>query len=217
MSLISRITTWVSSQVLTSSALNGEFNNVVNTLNNLDGATTTWTNVKTGTLSITAQAASLSMNSQKITSLASGTASTDAVNFGQVGTQTDWAAYTPTLAGVGTASAVSFFWRQIGNTVYVKGFFTTGTCTGTTVSATLPNSTTINTSHCAANFTFGSYSRVYTGAGGALTPGVVFTDASDTSHVFYTPNAASNAFVKFGGSSIFTNGDSVSMAFDYPI
>ena len=52
MSIINRITTWTS-QILTSSSLNGEFNNVVNTLNNLDGATTAWTNVKAGTLTST--------------------------------------------------------------------------------------------------------------------------------------------------------------------
>lgn len=46
MSLISRVTTWVTNQILTSSALNAEFNNITNLINNLDAATTTWTNVK---------------------------------------------------------------------------------------------------------------------------------------------------------------------------
>jgi hypothetical protein len=45
MAIISRITTWAVNQILTSSALNGEFNNVVNTLNNLDAGTTSWDNV----------------------------------------------------------------------------------------------------------------------------------------------------------------------------
>lgn len=45
MSLISRVTTWALNQLVTSSALNGEFDNVVNVLNNLDAASTRWTNV----------------------------------------------------------------------------------------------------------------------------------------------------------------------------
>lgn len=53
MSLISRLTTWASAQILTASALNGEFNNVVSTINNLDGTSTSWTGVKTGTLQST--------------------------------------------------------------------------------------------------------------------------------------------------------------------
>jgi hypothetical protein len=52
MSIISRLTTW-GTQILTSASLNGEFNNVVNTLNNLDSATSSWTNVKTGVLTVT--------------------------------------------------------------------------------------------------------------------------------------------------------------------
>ena len=52
MSVINRVTTWAS-QILTSSSLNGEFNNVVNTLNNLDSATSSWTNVKVGALTST--------------------------------------------------------------------------------------------------------------------------------------------------------------------
>lgn len=45
MSLISRLTTWTVAQILKSADLNSEFNNIVNTLNNLDSATTRWTNV----------------------------------------------------------------------------------------------------------------------------------------------------------------------------
>jgi hypothetical protein len=45
LSIINRITTWTS-QILTSASLNGEFNNVVNTLNNLDAGTTSWDVVK---------------------------------------------------------------------------------------------------------------------------------------------------------------------------
>lgn len=52
MSIISRLTTWTVGQLLKSADLNGEFNNIVNTLNNLDAATTTWDNVKTTSLTI---------------------------------------------------------------------------------------------------------------------------------------------------------------------
>lgn len=51
MSIISRLTTWTAGQVLRAVDLNGEFSNITNLLNNLDAATTTWTNVKVTTLS----------------------------------------------------------------------------------------------------------------------------------------------------------------------
>jgi hypothetical protein len=53
MSLFNRLTTWTALQLLKSADLNGEFNNLVNGLNNLDGASTSWTNVKTATLNTT--------------------------------------------------------------------------------------------------------------------------------------------------------------------
>ncbi len=54
MSLFNRITTWAAAQILKASDLNGEFNNLVNGLNNLDAASTSWTNVKVGTFLSTA-------------------------------------------------------------------------------------------------------------------------------------------------------------------
>ena len=45
MATISRITTWSSLQVLTASALNGEFNNIVNTWNNHNSGSSLWGNV----------------------------------------------------------------------------------------------------------------------------------------------------------------------------
>lgn len=52
MSLISRLTTWIAGQTLTAAALNGEVNNIITTLNNLDTDVTRWTNVDTATLKI---------------------------------------------------------------------------------------------------------------------------------------------------------------------
>jgi len=46
MSIISRVTTWADGQTLFSSDLNAEFNNIVNLFNNLDAASSTWSNVK---------------------------------------------------------------------------------------------------------------------------------------------------------------------------
>lgn len=52
MSQIARITTWSSGQTLTASALNGEFNNIVNAWNNQDNGTSTWTKVIVTTLGV---------------------------------------------------------------------------------------------------------------------------------------------------------------------
>jgi hypothetical protein len=50
------------------------------------------------------------------------------------------AAYTPTLTGFGTPSAVSFSWTRIGNRLKVIGKFTAGTTTATEARISLPGS-----------------------------------------------------------------------------
>lgn len=51
---------------------------------------------------------------------------------------TDWQSYTPTFTGFGTASNIEFQWRRIGDSVQVKGKFTTGTGTATEARISLP-------------------------------------------------------------------------------
>lgn len=73
MAIIQRITTWAALQLLKSADLNGEFNNIVNLINNVDSATTTWDNVKTVNLVVTTLA-----------TVPNGVNSTDAAAFGQI-------------------------------------------------------------------------------------------------------------------------------------
>lgn len=88
MSLISRITTWTAGQILKAADLNGEFNNIVNLINNLDNASTTWTNVKATT--ITPVTNNIAMGGLKLTGLGAGTVAGDSVRFEQVGLVTSY-------------------------------------------------------------------------------------------------------------------------------
>jgi len=44
---------------------------------------------------------------------------------------TPWVAYTPTFTGFGTVTAISIFSRRVGDTLQIRGYFTTGTPTAT--------------------------------------------------------------------------------------
>jgi len=52
----------------------------------------------------------------------------------------DWTSYTPTFTGFGTVSTQSFWWRRVGDSVEIKGKFTSGTTTATEARISLPNS-----------------------------------------------------------------------------
>lgn len=163
----------------------------------------------------------LAMGANKITGLANGTVSTDAAAFGQVPVSTDWVAYTPTIVGCGTVTSNTAYWRQIGNHIFVKGFFTTGTVTSTSMTISLPNSTTINTAHVSASFALG-IGYIITNSGSAALLGAngyvaIFTDGSTNSTVFGAIQSQSNLFVKNQGGQLFSNNFSLSYSFDYPI
>lgn len=59
---------------------------------------------------------------------------------------TDWIPYTPSITGVGTATGVAFWWKREGDSLAIKGFFTTGTPTGASVTMTLPNGLAVDPS-----------------------------------------------------------------------
>lgn len=53
-----------------------------------------------------------------------------------------WTAYTPTIAGFGTAASVDFVWARSGQSIWIRGSFVSGTSTAVTGTVTLPG--TIN-------------------------------------------------------------------------
>jgi hypothetical protein len=198
MSIISRITTWVTNQVLTSSALNGEFNNIVNTLNNLDAGTTPWDNVILASPSTNANSAA---------------------TYSQVPLYSDWATYTPTITGCGTVSGVSFFWKQIDHTIYVRGIFTTGNVTGVAITCSLPNSTTINNTHTFNLMPLGIGVEIILNAGPTNNLYLqVFSDHSSTTTVFFSRQMGSSILNKMLGTDLAdAAGDVVIADFSYPI
>lgn len=55
---------------------------------------------------------------------------------------TDWLAYTPTIVGFGTPSSVLFDYRRVGDTIQVRGRFTSGTNTAVLASISFPGGLT---------------------------------------------------------------------------
>lgn len=54
-----------------------------------------------------------------------------------LGIITPWVAYTPTFTGFGTPSSVQFYSRRVGDSLHVRGKFTSGTSTATEARITL--------------------------------------------------------------------------------
>lgn len=56
------------------------------------------------------------------------------------GMTTDWTSFTPTFVGLGTVAGIEMQWRRDGDSISMRGNFTTGTTTATIASMSLPNS-----------------------------------------------------------------------------
>jgi hypothetical protein len=58
---------------------------------------------------------------------------------------TDWQSYLPTFTGFGTVSAVSMFWRRVGDSIEIQGKFTSGTTTAVEARVSFPGVTSAGT------------------------------------------------------------------------
>jgi len=159
-------------------------------------------------------AADTSAGGHKLTNLAAGTASTDAVTVGQVAAVVDWTSFTPTVGGAGTITSVTFFYQKIGNHVFVRGTFVSGTVSGTTYSISLP--VTMNTTNSPANFTLGFGQRLAPGGNSQNgTPYSVFSDGSDGANAYLTIFSGSNIWQKEGANSTIASNERQTLTFDY--
>ena len=61
------------------------------------------------------------------------------------GSATEWTAYTPTINGVGAPTDVNYFYRTVGDTLYVKGTHVNGTVAASLFQVSLPSGFTIDT------------------------------------------------------------------------
>lgn len=182
---ITRTYTFANGGVADGGQVDSEIQNIVNTINNADAGTTIWTAVKGTTITAT----SLLIGANAFL-------------------YTPCAAYTPTFAGFGTVTNVSFFWCQIGDTIFIRGTLKTATTAASTASFTIPSGKTIDTTKIpsATANTAMSGMFVTNSASPYITAnfmGIVFSDGSTTDKLFFalTGSAAAGA-TKGNGNAV---------------
>ncbi len=121
---------------------------------------------------------------------------------------TAWTAYTPTIAGFGTATNINFFWRTIGDSIEIRGSWKNGTVAGSEASITMPGGHTITTAKipttvantAMAGIFFNSTTVAVFAVGNS---GIVFSDGSDTGKLFFClTGSTGNGAVKGNGSAV---------------
>lgn len=124
-----------------------------------------------------------------------------------------WTLYTPTYTGFGTVSATSMWWRRVGDTLQVRGNFTSGTTTGVEARISLPTGLTSDATKVPAIQVAGFL--VYNAAAGALTTTLI---ESNVSYMTFGIQQVGNAgLTKVVGSTVTGAGNILSIRFECPI
>lgn len=131
---------------------------------------------------------------------------------------TDWVAYTPTLTGFGTPSSVQIYSRRVGDTLEIRGRFTSGTSTAVEARMTLgyagsnANVTSSNTKISSIQYAgYATLSSVTTTQNNTL------IEANTGYITFGIQNASQAGLTKANGNSILGTGVSYSFIASIPI
>jgi hypothetical protein len=137
--------------------------------------------------------------------------------------ETPWVAYTPTFAGIGTPANVAIFSRRVGDCLEIRGNFTCGTVTGTTVTMTIGfNGTNANVTLDTAKFASAHNTvigeMVVNSSTSIFNYTIILVPANTGSVSFGAVNGSNNGFSAGTGSGILGTGLVFSIApFSVPI
>lgn len=121
---------------------------------------------------------------------------------------TDWAAYTPVTTGLGTLTAVEFFFRQCGDSYEVIGAAKTGTVAATPATISLPNARSINFNKIPA-----SWRNLLGTAYGGISTTAQATPVSSRGP-FYISSKTSSATTVFLGTDVDLDAEATDALFD---
>lgn len=133
-----------------------------------------------------------------------------------------WTAYTPTLVGFGIPTLISFLWRRIGESIELKGTFTSGAATGATGSVTLPMNLVIDSAKVTINNLVsapGPAQGFWALNGNNNRAGVIITATATSTTLFYfgPDESSATALVPANGSTIAANTNIVTLFSSFPI
>lgn len=124
-------------------------------------------------------------------------------------------------AGFGTVTGKDIWYRQVGDSMQVRGTWITGTVAASTASIGFPSGFTIDYTKLKAAqvnlIGYGNNIRNSGTPGGDLTTLQIFADASTNNAVFPSYQTASNTFLKFNGDALFASNGGFSFNFTVPI
>ncbi len=134
---------------------------------------------------------------------------------------TPYTSYTPTVTGVGTISSLQFLWSVNNDLVSIRGYFTCGTPSASTLTVSLPNGYTIASTELDTNsiLQFGMFnvaqvtlSQMNTSGGGT---GVVTNNGTSNTEVAFAWRNQTNAYVLEGANGFVVSGNKITFQYSF--
>lgn len=141
---------------------------------------------------------------------------------GSITREAVWTSYPATITGGGTTTNQSVYYKILGDSLFIRGYFTTGTVTNTGASCTIPSEFTISSSKLPVN-------NISTSAGSLLgnwenaqqasqVGSMLSASATSTSLVYFGGiNSGGNGGINANGSAIWASTSNVSFYLEVPI
>jgi hypothetical protein len=127
--------------------------------------------------------------------------------------ETPWTTYTATFTAFGTLASQSMWWKRVGDTLFLRGNWVSGTLAGSEARMSLPNSITSDATKVPAIQLCGSMVKNATGA--IIYTVLIESNVGYVTFGFQTAGAA--GLTKQNGSSLGSNGDGFSLLAQVPI
>jgi hypothetical protein len=191
----------------------------------LNGKQATGSYALTDLSNVSGVSADVSLNGHKLTDIANGTATADAVNFGQLpaqsGTITNWTTYNAAPGGFNSPAGQAY-WRRVGDTLEVKGYYTAATFAAADVSLNLP-SVTIDNSKLSTMVSNGTmlvgFAAQLQNSGGNAQLGDIFYDNVNLTQVFYSfsQDSTGPSFLKRNADAIFGASTPTALTFNFTV
>ncbi len=140
---------------------------------------------------------------------------------GTISRENVWTAYTPIFTGLGTVVGVTFFYKILGDSLYIKGVFSAGTVAAALASMTLPSGLTINTGKTTVNATTsnpGEWVGWYTTDSNDVQGGISLNTTTSTTIAYFGGNSQGNTMQKPGnGNALFITGQYINVRIEIPL
>lgn len=125
-------------------------------------------------------------------------------------------------AGFGTVASPSYQWRQVGDTIQVRGTFVNGTVAASTASLSLPSGYVLDTTKLSSQQQVGFISQLRVGAGPTTVYGngdgsILFYDGSSNTQLFLAYQMGTNIWTKYNVSTNLNSSATMTFEFTVPI